>query len=127
MEVPSLDKASNKAAGESQGERNRETIGERGLGETSLFIQNGKTSLERAPRTLTSTPLLRQKQVSDHHLGNVYNALHNKLSNAEIVEAFERYSVDDQDLIWFTSDAAKRPVLAIPRCMVAEILALVHI
>ena len=127
MEVPSLDKASNKAAGESQGERNRETIGERGLGETSLFIQNGKTSLERALRTLTSTPLLRQKQVSDHHLGNVYNALHNKLSNAEIVEAFERYSVDDQDLIWFTSDAAKRPVLAIPRCMVAEILALVHI
>ena len=38
----------------------------------------------------------------------------------------EQYVIDDRDLIWFTGKTAKKPTLAIPRSVVADVLSLVH-
>ena len=78
------------------------------------------SAIDRALQSLTNTPDLVKKQIDDHVLGEVRAAL----LRGDATDG-ERYSVDDQELMWYSNLVGKM-VLAVPRCLVPEVLALVH-
>ena len=79
------------------------------------------SAIERALKALKETSILVTQQNNYPFLRQIRNSLVGKNERLEN----ERYLIDNKELVWYTPDDSK-PVLAVPRSMVPELLALVH-
>ena len=79
------------------------------------------SAIERALKALTETSLLAAQQNNDPLLKQIIMSWVEKKTCPE----HDRYFIDEKNLVWYTPNDSK-PVLAVPRSMVSEHLALVH-
>ena len=78
-------------------------------------------AIERALKALTETSLLAAQQNNDPLLKQIIMSGVEKKPCPE----HDRYLIHEKNLVWYTPNDSK-PVLAVPRSMVPELLALVH-
>ena len=79
------------------------------------------SAIGRALKALTETFLLAAQQNNDPLLKQIIMSWVEK----KTCPGHDRYLIDERNLVWYTPNDSK-PVLAVPRSMVPELLALVH-
>ena len=79
------------------------------------------SAIERAMKALTETSLLATQQNNKPLLKQIIMSWVEKKTCPE----HDRYLIDEKNLAWYTPNDSK-PVLAVPRRMIPELLALVH-
>lgn len=94
---------------------------------TRTLDQAARTSIpiDRAVGILTEPKALRAQQRDDDFLGQVWKRLEQSKGAGNLSERKEDYQLDERGIIRYT-DTRGKDLIAVPRLMVADVLALVH-
>ena len=82
--------------------------------------------LDRALRALTDIPTLQEKQRHDHWFGRIRSHLLSSRPGDITGRNAYLYMLKDRDHIWHLTNETTKPILAIARALVPELLALIH-